>query len=42
MGQVSFTRWFPELFIVYDTDPRTDLGALHLPVRTVLRGNVVS
>ena len=20
MGQVSFTRWFPELFIVYDTD----------------------
>jgi imidazolonepropionase-like amidohydrolase len=28
--------------IVYDTDPRTDLGAIHAPLVTVLRGRVVA
>ena len=28
--------------IVFDTDPRSDLAALHQPVRTLLRGVVVS
>jgi imidazolonepropionase-like amidohydrolase len=28
-------------FVVYDTDPRTDLSALHNPVITVLRGRIV-
>jgi imidazolonepropionase-like amidohydrolase len=42
LGLPGLVEGAPADFIVYDTDPRTDLGALHLPVRTVLRGNVVS
>jgi len=29
-------------FVVYDADPRTDLGTLARPVRVVLRGAVVA
>ena len=32
----------PADLVVYDTDPRTDLAALHSPRRTVLRGAVVA
>ncbi len=41
LGFAGLDEGAPADLIVYDTDPRTDLTAVMLPRRTVLRGNVV-
>ncbi|SHF52727.1 Imidazolonepropionase [Jatrophihabitans endophyticus] len=42
LGLPGLTEGAPADLIAYETDPRVDLGALYAPVRTVLRGAVVS
>lgn len=42
LGLPGLEEGAPADLIVYATDPRSDLGALQLPVVTVLRGKVVS
>jgi imidazolonepropionase-like amidohydrolase len=41
LGLPGLVEGAPADFVVYDTDPRADLAAIHLPRRTVLRGVVV-
>ncbi len=42
LGLPGLVEGAPADFVVYDTDPRSDLAALHSPRRTVLRGAVVA
>jgi imidazolonepropionase-like amidohydrolase len=41
LGLPGLVEGAPADFVVYATDPRTDLAAIHAPQRTVLRGVVV-
>jgi len=41
LGLPGLSEGAPADFVCYDTDPRVDLAAIHLPRRTVLRGIVV-
>jgi imidazolonepropionase-like amidohydrolase len=41
LGLPGLVEAAPADFVVYDTDPRVDLVAIHMPRRTVLRGVVV-
>ena len=41
LGLPGLTEGAPADLVVYATDPRTDLGTLYDPLRTVLRGAVV-
>ncbi len=42
LGLPGLEEGAPADLIVYDTDPRTDLSAVMLPRRTVLKGAVVA
>jgi imidazolonepropionase-like amidohydrolase len=41
LGLPGITEGAPADLVVYDTDPRADLAALHRPQRMVLRGVVL-
>lgn len=42
LGLPGLDEGAPADLIVYETDPRSDLAAIHWPIHTVLRGRVVS
>jgi imidazolonepropionase-like amidohydrolase len=42
LGLPGLVEGAPADFVVYETDPRADLAAIHAPRRTVLRGIVIS
>jgi imidazolonepropionase-like amidohydrolase len=42
LGLPALDEGAPADLVVYGTDPRTDLAALHAPLRTVLRGAVLA
>ena len=42
LGQANLEEGAPADFVVYDADPRTEIGVLRSPVRIVLRGRVLA
>ncbi len=42
LGHAGLEEGAPADFVVYDADPRAELGVLRSPVRIVLRGRILA